>query len=59
MTPICWKCKNKKVVKFSTLQVVYCTDCNKFTRWRLKPGQRPLVSSNRGDRKNEPITRLV
>lgn len=52
MTPPCYKCGNADVVRLSTRQVVYCTDCNKFTRWRLKPGQRRLISSNRGDRKN-------
>lgn len=50
MTPACWNCANPDVVRLSTRQVVYCTDCNKFTRWRLKPGQRRLIGSNREDR---------
>lgn len=50
MTPPWWKCKSPDVVRISTRQVVYCPDCNAYTRWRLKPGQRRLINSQRGDK---------
>lgn len=51
MTPPCWKCSNAECIRLSTRQVVYCPDCNTYTRWRLKPGQRPLINSQRGDKR--------
>lgn len=47
----CPKCGNTRLVRLSSLQVMLCPDCKTETPWPLREGQKPLIGSNRGDRK--------
>lgn len=52
MTLQCPKCGNPDVIRMSSLRIIHCVDCHTESPWPLKDGQKPLISSNRGDRKN-------
>jgi ribosomal protein L37AE/L43A len=51
MTLQCPKCGNPDVIRMSSLRIIHCPDCHTESPWPLKDGQKPLIGSNRGDRK--------
>lgn len=51
MTLQCPKCGNPDVVRMSSLRIIHCPDCHTESPWPLKDGQKPLINTNRGDRK--------
>ena len=51
MNKTCSHCGSDAVVRLSSTQETLCADCRKVTPWKLKPGQPPLVTSNRDKRK--------
>jgi len=47
----CDKCGDTHFIRFSSLQKKRCAACGAEYPWRLKPGQRPIVTSSRDKRK--------
>lgn len=44
-------CKHEHMILLRSQQVKICADCGEEKEWPLDPGQKPLVGSNRIDRK--------
>jgi len=42
-TKVCPDCGNTYLVLLRTMNLKYCTDCNKPIPWYLDPGQKKLI----------------
>ena len=48
---VCRMCHSESLVRFSSLNKVYCNDCGAWLAWELKEGQQPIVTNNRQRKK--------
>lgn len=51
-TKICEKCGSSALSEMRGAFIKKCTVCNHEMNWPLDEGQKPLLGSNRGDRRN-------
>ena len=47
----CPQCGCTDLIRYSSLNIKQCPDCKTEIPWHLSDGQKPLVGSNRQDRK--------
>jgi Uncharacterized paraquat-inducible protein A len=55
----CPQCGCTDLIRYSSLNMKQCPDCKTEIPWHLSDGQKPLVGSNRQDRKlniDEPVS---
>jgi len=53
----CPKCNNENLLRFSTLNLLTCTDCCIDIQWKLKENKKPIITSSRD--KNEIKTKIL
>lgn len=51
MTQSCPNCGNTDLVLYRSMNLKQCPDCRTEIPWTLDPGQKPLIGTNRQDRK--------
>lgn len=52
--PCCPDCAGP-LVSYSSRNQRQCADCKEIFPWHLAPGQKPLVTNNRHDRKEQTV----
>lgn len=52
ITEKCEKCESTQLCKLRSAFIKKCTVCGHEMHWPLDEGQKPLIGSNRGDRRN-------